>query len=82
MSLPRIFFDTNDGTEPGGYWLGFERSKADLAAHRLAVSDGARVVIYMPDELEIEAVLRFESSEQVWWADPVPGTLRYLDGTA
>jgi hypothetical protein len=72
MSLPRIFFDTNDGTMEVGYWLGFERSIADIQRHQNSVAEGAKVVIYMPDELEMVATLRFDASEGVWWADPVP----------
>jgi hypothetical protein len=81
MSLPRVFFDTNGGNMERGYWLGFERSKEDLERHRAGVAEGAVVVIYMPDELEMVATLRFDPSERIWWADPTPGTIRYPDGT-
>jgi hypothetical protein len=81
MSLPRIFFDTNDGSHEGGYWLGFRRSAEDLDRHQGEIGEGAKVVIYMPDELEMVATLRFDGDERVWWADPVPNTIKYLDGS-
>ena len=81
MSPPRIFFDTNVGSQESGYWLGFERSKAEIERSGSAVADGAAAVSYMPDELEMMATLRFDRRARVWWADPVPGTIKYLDGT-
>jgi hypothetical protein len=35
----------------------------------------------MPDELETEATLRFDETGKVWWAQPIEGALRYLDGS-
>ena len=81
MSPPRILFDTNVGSQETGYWLGFDRSKAELERNRKAVTDGAAAVIYMPDELEMMATLRFDRRARVWWADPIPRTIKYLDGT-
>ena len=82
MSLPRVFFDTNDGTMEDGYWLGFDQSWTDLQALGDELREGTRVTIYMPDELEMTATLRFDASEKVWWAKPVEGTIAYLDGSA
>lgn len=79
MQLARIFFDTNDGSMEGGYWLGFERSREDLERNPHAIAEGAQVIIYMPEELEMVATLRFDHQAQVWWADPVPNTIAYLD---
>jgi len=81
VPLPRIFFDTNAGGQDGGYWLWFDQSRADLERHRAFVSEGAKVIIYMPDELEMTATLRFDESGGFWCADPVPGTIKYLDGS-
>jgi hypothetical protein len=78
---PRIFFDSNDGSMEQGYWLGFETSKRDLAALGPACVDGLQVIIRMPDEFEVLATLRWDSEGGVWWGDPVPGTIRYLDGS-
>jgi hypothetical protein len=76
MSLPRIFFDTNDGSQEGGDWLGFRRSAEDFNRHKGEISEGAKVIIYMPDELEMVATLRFDAEDGVWWADPVPDTIK------
>lgn len=81
MILPRIFFDTNRGTEEHGYWLGFDQSLKDLEILGDKLRDGARVIIYMSEELEMDAVLRFDLAATVWWADPISGTIKYLDGT-
>jgi len=82
MPLPRIFFDANAASDEGGYFLWFDTSRADLARNRDAVVEGARVIIYMPDEFEMEATLRLDESGGFWCADPVPGTIKYLDGSA
>ena len=81
MPLPRIMFDTNDGLMEDGYWLGFNRSRKELEALGDALRDGTTVIIYMDEELEMEAALRFDTAEDVWWADPVDGTIKYLDGS-
>ena len=82
MTRPRVFFDTNDGSMEQGYWLGFEQSRNDLGALGGALRPGTIVTIYMPDELEMAATLRFDDTEKVWWADPVGDTVTYLDGSA
>jgi len=82
MTRPRVFFDTNDGSMEQGYWLGFEQSRNDLGALGGALRPGTIVTIYMPDELEMAAALRFDDTEKVWWADPVGDTVTYLDGSA
>lgn len=82
MSFPRVFFDTNDGSIEDGYCLGFDQSRNDLEAIGSELGDGTTVTIYMPDELEMAATLRFDADENVWWADPIAGTIKYLDGSA
>ena len=82
MMLPRVFFDTNDGSMKQGYWLGFDQSRKDLDLLGSALREGALVTIHMPDELEMTATLRFDPVEDVWWADPVADTIKYLDGCA
>ena len=71
MTLPRVFFDTNDGSMEHGYWLGFDQSRKDLDALGTALQEGTTVTIYMPDELEMTATLRFDATDGVCWADPV-----------
>jgi hypothetical protein len=83
IPLPRVMFDTNEGSMAGGYWL----SKRDLEAIGPALKQGLRVIIYMPDELEMEAILEFDYAgsswreEGSWIGRPVPGTVKYLDGS-
>jgi hypothetical protein len=79
--MPRVFFDTNEGTKSRGYWLGFDQSKIDLAAIGPALKDGLHVTIYMPGELEMEAALRFDREQSGWVAMPIDGTVKYLDGS-
>lgn len=82
MTLPKVFFDTNDGSMEHGYRLGFDQSRKDLDALGTALRQGTAVTLYMPDELEMTATLRFDANEKVWWADPVVDTITYLDGSA
>ena len=81
MTLPRVFFDTNDGSMEHGFWLGLDQSRQDLDALGTALREGEAVTIYMPNELEMTAILRFDADGEVWWADPVADTLTYLDGS-
>jgi hypothetical protein len=80
-ALPRIFFDTNEGTHAHGYELSLPLSLADLAALGDRLRDGLEVIIYMPDELEMRAVLNFAVEQHIWIAQPIEGTIRYLDGS-
>jgi hypothetical protein len=83
--LPRIYFDTNEGHHDSGYWLWLDRSVTDLRGLEPGLREGIEVVIYMPGELEMRALLRFDRSEGlpcpegIWVADPIPGTITYLD---
>ena len=80
--LPRIFFDTNEGSHEGGYWLILDRSKKDLETLGERLRDGEEVLICRPDDLEMIARLRFEQPDNSWgprWvADPVEGTVKHL----
>ena len=38
-----------------------------------------RVVIYMTGELEMEAILVFDSEWEAWTAKPISGTIKYLN---
>ncbi|MDT8757271.1 hypothetical protein MZO42_01045 [Sphingomonas psychrotolerans] len=79
--LPRIFFDTNEGDPRVAYWLTLPLSKADLRTLDPQPREGMLVTIYMPDELEMEATLRWNDDLVAWAAVPLPSTIRYLDGT-
>ena len=80
--LPRIFFDTNEGSHEGGYWLTLDRSKEELLVLADRVREGEEVVIYMPGELEMKARLRFDPGQPSWpshWvADPTPGAILHV----
>ena len=80
-SLPRIFFDTNDGSVHDGYELKFDQSWKDIEAIARPLSDGEQVVIYMPNELEFIATLKFDSDRGYWLAFPIEETMNYLDGS-
>jgi hypothetical protein len=78
--LDRICFDSNEGTLDGRYGLWLPASQSDLAlipASRL--QDGLRVIIYMPDELQIEATLKYDAARQSWTAQPDLRTVRHCD---
>ena len=81
-TLPRIFFDTNVGSHAGGYWLILDQSKKDLDALGERLRDGEEVLIWMPNELEMAARLRFEKADDAyeprWVADPVEGTVKHF----
>jgi hypothetical protein len=74
--MHRIYFDTNSGTETGGYGLWFDQSINDLSLIPGGPQDGMRVVIYMSGEGEMEAALRYDGGRKCWTAVPVEGTWR------
>lgn len=50
-------------------------SRADLAQEASHVASGQRIILYVPDEFEVEAVLEFD---QIWWAQPGWSTVSYV----
>lgn len=76
----RIYFDTNEGDGDGRYSLNCTGSLQDIAPIADKLKEGMRVVIYMSDELEMQATLEFDRRYGHWMARPVPGTTRYLGG--
>jgi hypothetical protein len=78
--LPRIiYFNTNEGDQAGRYDLGLPGSLEDIAAMDPGPKEGMRVIIYMSEELEMEAFLEFDVQHDRWMAIPIEGTLKYLD---
>jgi hypothetical protein len=77
--LLRIFADFNGQDEHGRAWLNLARSLEDMAGHEALLLDGARVLLYVPDDLEVEANLVFD---RAWLGVPDYTTIRYLDGLA
>src|SRR6476661_8806150 len=67
---PRIFFDSNAGTDERGYFLWFDTSKAEIAAIE-NVETGQTVRLYMPGELEVDATLRFDDKHGCWIGVPI-----------
>lgn len=77
VTLPRVFFDTNSGNG-AGYWMSFKQSVEDLA-HIPHLYEGMRVLLYMPEEVEVEAMLTGTSDRRTMVAVPIEGTWRILD---
>lgn len=77
MTLYRIYFDANnwDGER---YGLGLVDSLRDIEPIADKLTEGMTVIIYMPDELEMQATLEFDAQRKNWWARPVEGTTRLL----
>ena len=75
-SLPRVFFDANSG-DAIGYWVHFETSLEDLKKIP-DIYEGKRVLLYMPDELEVEARLSGTENMERVVAVPIDGTWRVL----
>ena len=76
--MHRIFFDTNEGSHSIGYWLHLKKSREDLDGIKADLVNGLRVIIYMPEELEMEANLLLDAEVGTWLAMPIDGTIRYL----
>jgi hypothetical protein len=79
--LYRIYFDTNDGTMQDGYPLMCKGAQDDIQPIASKLSEGMHVIIYMTDELEMEAILEFDQAHNCWIGRPIEGTLKYLDGS-
>jgi hypothetical protein len=68
--MHRVFFDTNAGTMESGFVLWFDQSRRDIETINPEDRDGASVTLYMPDEIEMAAVLRYDSSLGCWRGFP------------
>jgi hypothetical protein len=67
----KVFFDSNDGDEIMGYDLGFDRSLEDIKKMGSHAREGAIVLLYMPNELEVEAELKFDPNSKCWRGIPI-----------
>ena len=76
--LPRIYFDSNAATEDGRYILSVAGSSRDIRSLGDSLRPGMRVLLYMTDELEVEATLELDSERQIWLGLPDDSTLRVL----
>lgn len=77
----RIYADANDRNADGDYFLIFEDSKRQLVAMGVALGEGARVILNVQDEYEVEAVLTRSEADECWMGRADYKTIRYLDGT-
>jgi hypothetical protein len=75
--MHRIYFDTNEGPDSRRYALWLRQSLEDMAAISDELHDGLHVIIYMTDELEMEAILEFDNTHGAWMAKPIKGTEKY-----
>jgi hypothetical protein len=85
MTLHRIYFDTNEAFYEDGicrYELHIPGSLRDIQPIANELHEGMRVIIYMTGELEMEAILQFDTKHDRWLARPIEGTTRYLDGSS
>ena len=74
----RVYFDTNNKSEEGGYSLCLDRSLEDLRSFQQELRDGLIVTLYMPNELEMTARLYFSNSEGFWRAEVLEETVVFL----
>jgi len=68
---PYVYFDSNAGTNDDGYILWFDRSLRDLSALGSGAADGLLVTLYMPEEIEIQARLKFDVDLGFWRGIPI-----------
>ena len=76
--LPRIYFDTNDLAESGAYSLNIAGSLEDIRRLGDSLRPGMRVLLYMTDELEVEATLEYDSRYHHWLGRADMSTLHHL----
>jgi hypothetical protein len=75
-NLPRIYFDTNerDDSGPNAYSLSIFGARKDIQRLGDSIRPGMRVLLYMADELEVEAILDLLSP----LGKPVPNARKYF----
>jgi hypothetical protein len=72
----RIYADFNEGTNRG-VDLGIPGSVRDIERVGRELVEGERVMLYVPNDFEVEATLFREDGH--WYADPDLATIRYVD---
>jgi len=70
VPLYRILFDSSAGNSELGYLLWFDKSRQELNCIGSELRECLRVLIYMPDELELEAELKFDIDLGCWRGIP------------
>lgn len=76
--LPRIYFDTNEQDTGGAYILSVFGAQDDIKRLGDLLRPGMRVLLYMTDELEVEATLEYDSVYKRWLGRADLSTIRYL----
>jgi hypothetical protein len=69
--MQRVYFDTNTGTDGDGYILWFDQSLRDLDQIDGGPKEGKLVLLYMDEELEIEATLKYDQKMKIWKGIPL-----------
>jgi hypothetical protein len=72
----RIYADFNHVDEKGRLMLDTVGSLRDIARLGQQMSDGMTVILYMTDELEVEATVSFDG---IWVGVPDFSTVRYYN---
>jgi hypothetical protein len=72
----RIYADFNNCDEQGRVRLNTVGSLRDIDVLQRDMAPGLRVIVYTPDELEVEADLEFDV---IWLGTPDWATIKYLD---
>lgn len=75
--MHRVFFDVNEGNQCG-YKLNLPHSIIDISSIDDGIKDGMRIIIYMPDELEMEAIAKYSENYNCWIAIPILSTLKHV----
>jgi hypothetical protein len=76
--MNRIYADFNNVDAQGRVRLNCVGSMKDIDNLASDVRSGAKVLLYTPGELEVEALLEFDA---IWVAIPDWTTIRYLETT-
>jgi hypothetical protein len=74
----RVYADFNCQDEDGKVRLDVAGSLTDLKGVATTIANGTRVILYVPNELEVEANLNFDSNREIWLATPDYATTRHL----
>ena len=74
--MHKIYFDSNNGSFENGYDLNIEGSRLDIEKITEEIREGMRVIIYMDDDVEFEAILRFDKEINYWVAHPISEYLK------
>ncbi len=76
--LPRIYFDTNEQDDSGAYLLSVFGAQEDIKRLGDSLHPGIRVLLYMTDELDVEATLEYDSVYDCWLGRADWRRVRYL----